>query len=356
MFYKSFVKIRLLVFMMTWLTILNGVITGNQLSQSTQSAQSKHSSQSTPSDQSTQSAQYIQVSEDTYFVYEKPGFSDFIVNFPSGMQEYFTRTFKWENWKGFTAVILSTGLLIYYDQLLIDKAQVLGRKLDISTDASTSYFNDKGFAFKGPYDLGSSMYFIGDGWTQVTVALSFLVSGAIKQDNRLLQIASQLFEGFLTVGFSVQLLKHTTGRESPFVASVDRGKWRPFPSIKTYHDSVSTYDAYPSGHVAVTFHTITVIAENLPEYTFIRPLGYTLLGLLSFQMLNNGVHWASDYPLSIALGYTFANIAIDHGRKVVKKSDIKVSIMLRKKKISDSLSFLPILSHNYIGLRLGFNF
>jgi hypothetical protein len=31
-------------------------------------------------------------------------------------------------------------------------------------------------------------------------------------------------------------------------------------------------------------------------------------------MLNNKVHWASDYPLAIALGETFAKIAVRKGR------------------------------------------
>ena len=60
--------------------------------------------------------------------------------------------------------------------------------------------------------------------------------------------------------------------------------------------------------------TVTVIAENYPEYHFIRPVGYGLMGVLGYAMLNNGVHWASDYPLGIALGYGFAKIAVRNGR------------------------------------------
>jgi hypothetical protein len=31
-------------------------------------------------------------------------------------------------------------------------------------------------------------------------------------------------------------------------------------------------------------------------------------------MMNNGVHWASDYPLALFLGYTFGHIAAQKGR------------------------------------------
>ena len=42
------------------------------------------------------------------------------------------------------------------------------------------------------------------------------------------------------------------------------------------------------------------------------------MGLLGYAMLNNGVHWASDYPVGIALGYAFAKIAVRNGRTRVE--------------------------------------
>ncbi|RZL09668.1 MAG: phosphatase PAP2 family protein, partial [Hymenobacter sp.] len=109
-------------------------------------------------------------------------------------------------------------------------------------------------------------------------------------------------------------LKRTTGRQSPFRSTQDRGRWFFLPSYNTYQRNVSNYDAFPTGHLATAMATVTVIAENYPEYHFIRPVGYGLMGLLGYAMLNNGVHWASDYPLGIALGYGFAKIAVRNGR------------------------------------------
>ena len=42
-----------------------------------------------------------------------------------------------------------------------------------------------------------------------------------------------------------------------------------------------------------------------------------------FQMVNNGVHWASDYPLGIAMGWAVAKMAVQMGqpdRKVAHHS------------------------------------
>jgi hypothetical protein len=70
---------------------------------------------------------------------------------------------------------------------------------------------------------------------------------------------------------------------------------------------------------------VEVIAENYKEYKLIRPVGYTLLTALCFQMLNNGVHWASDYPLSLLMGYTISDLVLNRGRKVLKSKNKKPS-------------------------------
>ena len=44
-------------------------------------------------------------------------------------------------------------------------------------------------------------------------------------------------------------------------------------------------------------------------------------------MLNNGVHWASDYPLGIWLGYAFGKMAVRKGRqKKIKTADSYLGI------------------------------
>ena len=158
------------------------------------------------------------------------------------------------------------------------------------------------------------MYFIGDGFTHFSIAGSFLAYGLAKNDNRAEQTASELTESIITTGFATQLLKHLTGRESPFVSTERGGEWRIFPNQANYARHTPHYDAFPSGHMATAMTTLTVISSNYPEYRFIRPVGYSMMSLLGFEMLNNKVHWASDFPLGLALGETFAKIAVRKGR------------------------------------------
>ena len=65
--------------------------------------------------------------------------------------------------------------------------------------------------------------------------------------------------------------------------------------------------------------TVTVIADNYPEYKYIRPLGYSLMALLGYSMINNGVHWASDYPLGLAIGYGFAKVITNRNKQEVAR-------------------------------------
>ena len=122
----------------------------------------------------------------------------------------------------------------------------------------------------------------------------------------------------VSAGVLTQIIKHITGRVSPFRS--DDGhtdKWIPFPNQVEYHKHVSHYDAFPSGHMAVCMATVTVVAENYSEVKWIRPVGYTAMTLLGFQMMNNGVHWVSDHPLAIAMGYYLGKIAVNNGRKKI---------------------------------------
>jgi membrane-associated phospholipid phosphatase len=130
---------------------------------------------------------------------------------------------------------------------------------------------------------------------------------------------------FFTLAITTQFVKRITGRQSPFRAmdpppgttAVPGGSWHFLISPKNYQKSVSNHDAFPSGHLATAMATVTILAGNYPDNKYIKPVGYTLMGLLGYSMLNNGVHWLSDYPLAIAIGYTCGKIALARGRSVV---------------------------------------
>ncbi|HSU51853.1 MAG TPA: hypothetical protein VLJ41_14710, partial [Segetibacter sp.] len=53
------------------------------------------------------------------------------------------------------------------------------------------------------------------------------------------------------------------------------------------------------------------------EKKWIKPVGYTLTGLVAYSMINNKVHWASDYPLALGMGYLCAKQVVKRNRQVV---------------------------------------
>ena len=259
--------------------------------------------------------------------FDKPKPLRWLLHVPRDLAQYPGYAFRKENTGTIIGIGVSSVALWVADDLLLDWAQDFGKAIGLkakSTQKTLVYIPFKvgsinmPLEFNVPDNLNSTFYFIGDGWTHLGTAAGFMAYGIIRKDNRAAQTASQIGESILSTGLVVQAIKRTTGRQSPFVATKPRGEWHLFPSFTRYQSFVPNYDAYPTGHMATAMATVTVIADNYPEYRFVRPLGYSLIGLLGYSMLNNGVHWASDYPLGVALGYGFAKIAVRHGRTRVE--------------------------------------
>ncbi len=261
------------------------------------------------------------------YVYERPRPFSFAANMARDLGAVPRHTFCRERVPLIAGVVSSTFILWGADQHITDAAQWLGRELQLKKNSTqrtvvevpVRYGNGHvlPLQFNAPDNLNSTFYFLGDGWTHLSITGSFWAYGLIGRDNRAAQTASQLTESILVTGLAVQTLKHLSGRESPYTTTYPRGRWRLFPNQKTYSQHVPNYDAFPTGHLATAMTTLTVIAENYPEHHFIRPVGYGLMGLLGYAMLNNGVHWASDYPLGIAMGWGFAKLAVARGRREV---------------------------------------
>jgi membrane-associated phospholipid phosphatase len=154
---------------------------------------------------------------------------------------------------------------------------------------------------------------VGDGKTTLGIAAAFALYGFVGDDNRALRTASGTVEALIASGVAVQVFKRIAGRESPQVVTQGRGRWHPFPGLGAYNRNQPRYYAFPSGHLTTAMATLTVIAENYPEEHWIRPVGYGIVGLTGISLVNKGWHWYSDFPLAIALGYTFGKIAAHHG-------------------------------------------
>lgn len=191
------------------------------------------------------------------------------------------------------------------------------------------------------YSLSNFFTEVGDGRTQFGLAAAFGLYGAIASDNKSLNTASQIVEAVLSSGSIVQVFKHITGRESPYLSTRQRGMWRWFPNQIQYHKHVPAYDAYPSGHICTSVAAFVVIADNYPEQKWLTPVFTLTTAAIGIGMVNKGIHWYSDYPLGIAIGYTF-------GKMITKKYAAEGD----QNAASNSISFLPYLSEMGTGISL----
>jgi hypothetical protein len=264
--------------------------------------------------------------------YERPGAFDFLKYQVADQKAFFKTTFRREKAPVLGVVVAATGVLMAYDHSLYHDTLRQGDKWNIphTSQQKTLFkihvpFSKYKWSINGPNDSGTALYFLGDGVFHTAIMGSFLGVGLAARDDRALLTASQLAEGIIANGLLVQALKHTTGRENPNTETKKGGKWRFFPNQKDYAKHVNKYDAFPSGHLPTALVTVTVIADNYPEYRFVRPVGYTLMGGLAFQMVNNGVHWWSDYPLALYLGWTYAKIATGRGHGPASQTAWNVS-------------------------------
>jgi membrane-associated phospholipid phosphatase len=168
---------------------------------------------------------------------------------------------------------------------------------------------------KAPQNVNTGLYQIGQGFPSLLIGAGLFTYGKIHNDNRALSTANQLAESFILMGFYTQLLKRISGRQSPSEAPQLEGRWHLLPLFKDFQHHTPNYDAFPSGHLATLMSSVTVLAENYPDSRWIKPLGYSITGLVGYSMINNEVHWASDYPLALALGYLCARQVVKHNRK-----------------------------------------
>lgn len=277
-----------------------------------------------------QKAQVFDTESNGSMLYYKPKPLKFAKNVPSDIYQLGKTAFSRKNLPKLGAILVGSALLSIVDQPITNATQQFGRyiNLDPSRKSKTLIqFNIGSFhvnAMEIPDNANSAIYYLGEGWASMMIAGGFYSYGLVAHNYRALQTTSQITETIFALGLTTQFLKRITGRQSPFRAmdvpnGVPGGDWHPFPNPARYQKKVSNFDAFPSGHLATAMATITILAGNYPDNKFIKPFGYSLMGLLGFSMLNNGVHWLSDYPLAIAIGYTCGKIALSRGRQIIPK-------------------------------------
>ncbi len=282
------------------------------------------------------------------YQYKKPKLFDFITYLPKDMGDFGHSITHIKNTDALIGAVASTLILLRADQNLTNNAVTFGNNIGLSQHYTYSHLGPFEVV---PKDINSGIYLSGNVFFVSVLSGSFLTYGKLKNDYRALNTSSELMEGLFAVALVTQTLKRITGRQEPEKASIAGGKWQFFPNLKTYQNNRAYYDAYPSGHVATLMTTITVLASNYPEKKWIKPVGYSMLGVLAVDMMQSQVHWASDYPLAIAIGYIIGkNVA----KRRIKKTANNTAFYTKKSnyKLHYNLSLRP--NYKAIGVTVSF--
>jgi membrane-associated phospholipid phosphatase len=295
----------------------------------------------------TSNLQYHQITDELQYGYPKPRVFDLFVNFPKNYIDMGKGIATKDGAKllGLTAAL--TVALIPADQDLVDHTQNISDNIGL---ASSHRYKKLIGGMDFPTNISAFYYHLGHGNTSLLYATGLLATGLIKKDYRAVHTSIEIGESILTLGVMTQGLKRVFGRQTPNRAVVDGGKWQFFPNLSEYMDNTPNYDAFPSGHMATLTATFTVIARNYPEVKWIKPVGFTMMGLLGMEMMNSGVHWAGDYPLGILIGYAVGTVSAN--RRITKVESKKYSFY--KTRYKPELTVTSFLGQPMLGARVVF--
>ena len=292
--------------------------------------------------------QQYKINPTTTYGFKKPTFGQIFKYIPNDLGQLGKFLINKQNLKWTGLAVGATLTLLPLDQKILENSSDLGAKIG-GWEKDSKYIRSAGIEFV-PTSVSSGVYYLGNGNTTLLLSGMFYAIGKIGPDDyRALNTSNELVEVLLSVGVVTQTIKRVSGRQSPGPAIRDgnpAGDWNPFPSFSAYATNTPNYDAMPSGHMATYMATLTVIATNYPEKKWIKPVGYSLGSLLAFNMLSGKVHWVSDYPIAILMGYVMGkNIA---NRRIIKQSTA-ADLNLKKTKFKTNYSYTTINNTGVIG-------
>lgn len=258
-------------------------------------------------------------------VYPAPKKFGFITNLPKDAAGIVSTTFSKQSIKPLAVIAASTGALLLADQVIVDGVEEFSARIHLSPDEKNKNvivkLRGKDVALlRFPGNVNTAFYQVGQGFPSLMIGAGLYAYGKIKDDYRALSTASQLAEAFILMGVGTQIVKRIAGRQDPSESTTPGGHWHFFPSFSQYQNYTPNYDAFPSGHLATLMSSITIFSENYPEKKWIKPVGYSLTGLVAYSMINNKVHWASDYPLALGMGYLCAKQVVKRNRQVLNET------------------------------------
>jgi membrane-associated phospholipid phosphatase len=162
-------------------------------------------------------------------------------------------------------------------------------------------------------------------------------------------------QALITSGAWVQLIKHFTGREDPSASYIYSKKaggkwWGPFAQYDQdipVYKSVSSFDAFPSGHTAAAFSIATVFATEYSDSKVIPVFSYSMATLVGISRLTEHQHWASDVFVGGLIGYACGKQVVAQYHKIHQNN---VNGLSSKTKVKPELTFIQ--SGNQVGFSL----
>ena len=278
--------------------------------------------------------QQFKINDNLTYQYQKPKFFDFITKVPHDFGLMGNMLIQKNNLIWFGASVGTAAALLPFDQQVINNSRCFGQQIGLQENHTYS-----GPLKMFPKNINSGIYRVGNGFTALLVGGGLLVYGLSNDNYRAIHTSSELMEGLIASGLLVQPIKRITGRESPFIAEQNGNKggdWELFPSFKSYQSDTPTYDGMPSGHITTLMTTVMILSENYKEVKWIKPVGFGLMGLMSFEMLQSKVHWTSDYPIAIFMGYII-------GKSIVKSRITEI----KTNKVGDLKTFQPKFHYSF---------
>ncbi len=295
--------------------------------------------------------QQFKINDNVTFGFKKPRTMDMFRYIPKDIVALGKFAIQKENLKWDALAVGSTLVIIPFDQKITNEADVFGGKLGLWNE-DAHYKKAFGLLTIVPQNIPSAVYYIGNGGTTLLLSGMFWGIGKIgKDDYRALNTSNELVEALFSVGVVDQTIKRVTGRESPNQATVSNGAWNPFPSFHAFQSHTPNYDAMPSGHMATYIATVTIIATNYPEIKWIKPVGYSVAGVLAFNMVSGKVHWTSDYPVAIFMGYVMGKTIAN--RRIIK-DDKNINLGKKKTAFRTNYSFNRYNNINVAGATITF--
>jgi hypothetical protein len=262
--------------------------------------------------------QEYKVGNNKNYLYHKPHLFDFVTNLPKDFAGTIKNCGKKENLIALGCAAVATVILLPYDQQALNGSRKFGEKIGLHENVSESKIGD--VSVMVPTDITTTIYLSGSKMTPLVLGIGFATYGLINNDYRSLHTASGLVESLIITGVFSQTFKRISGRQEPHKAietGDPGGKWTPFPGLDDYEDDPTSYSSFSSGHVITATAALYVITENYPEYKWIKPAGFTVIAILGFQMAQSNLHWYSDYPLSLVMGYIIGKSIANN--KIIKQ-------------------------------------